>query len=435
MFSKLRKIFTKDKSDLSQEQVNRAMYNYMASNSPIWSDQNPESYISQAYDINATVYSIVSWGARKGAQVDFQVEQRIKGKWEEVQDHEALEVLYNPNPMQGKSELFEEYIGFRLLTGNTYLSLLSTDYGLNKGKPQEMYVLPASTVEIVSGGFREPVRGYKLKYGDQNLEFAKEDVLHSKYANYNYDGSGSHLYGMSPIKAGLRVVDKSNENYIASKKSYQNLGAAGLVYDKGVGGNLTPEQSYEVQKRMDKKLKGTDKKGSLVFTQGEWGYINFGLSPVDLNLIKDNQLSREELCNLYHLPVEILNGQKSSGLNDGARKEARKIGMQDFVLPEVQAFCDEWNRKVMPAYGNNLRLAPKTDNIPEMQTDKLEQARWLSISNWLKPEVKAQVQGFATEDVQEFAPFEESKSLSILDPYSYLDESQARHKGNTKHGS
>ena len=63
---------------------------------------------------------------------------------------------------------------------------------------------------------------------------AAEDICHIKDFNPYYDGTGSHLYGMSPLKAGLRSLDTNNEAVTTGAKYLQNQTARGvLMSDEG----------------------------------------------------------------------------------------------------------------------------------------------------------------------------------------------------------
>lgn len=379
-----------------ENKLHEALYNFYGQGQAIWSSQNSTNYIRNGYQANLNVYAIVSWITRKAAAVPFEL-VRGKGDDEEiVDDHPVLDLLNTPNDYQGKFEFFEQYYGFRLLTGNTYLYKLAPESGVNTGRPMELFTLPANLVEIVySGKPLIPIRGYKLT-GFWDKEFTAEEIMHSKYANYDFE-HGQEWYGMSPIRAALKAVDKSNENFNAGKRMYQNLGANGLLYPKGLPESkpsLTDEQVAKSQKKLDKKIRGSDNFQRKVLVSSELGYLQFGMNADELQLIEDAQMTREDLCNVWHLPVEILNGQRSSGLNDGARQTARAIAYEDAVLPEVQAFCDEFTRDVVSKWGDDIYLRPDTSGIRELQADKVEQAKWLQMSNHLTDNEKRSVQGF-----------------------------------------
>lgn len=371
---------------------NQRLYQYLGMNTPVYKEGNDEAYITHGYQINHQLYSIVSWKAQKAALVDLAVYENKNGKHVKLEGHEVLEVLYRPNSMQGKAEFFEQFYGFKALTGNAYAYTPKLDFGTNKGKIKEMHVMPSQFTEIVSGGVFDPVKGYKFQWGDRIMDFTKDDVLHSRYANYNYE-NGSELYGMSPVQAAWKLLQKSNSNIESSKKGFDNQGAAGVLYEKATDspmiGTLTKEQTEQLNRDLDKKIKGVNNKGRIFITSADLGYHNFGLSPADLKLIEDAQANFKDLCRVYHIPAEIFGDKDSATYNNVS--EARKRGYTDGVLPDVKAFCSEFTRHILPAYGKNLILKPDTSNIEELQADKAKLAEWLNKAYWIKTQRKQEL--------------------------------------------
>lgn len=403
------------KAQSIENKIHEALYRHIGNGTAVWSDQNFTSYIRNGYEANLYVYAIVSWIARKAAAMPFKVERYTKnGDPEQIFDHPIIDLLESPNDLQGQFEFFEQYYGFRLLTGNTFMYKLMPGAGLNAKMPQELYVLPANLTEIIaSDNPMMPIKGYKLtEYWGK--EFLPEEVMHSRYANYDYR-SGREWYGMSPIMAALKVIDKSNESFNAGKRAFQNMGADGLIFPKNAPAPLTEEQVEQNQKRLDKKIRGSDNFKRRVLVSSEMGYLQFGMSPQELQLLEDAQITKDDLCSVWHLPGEVINNQKSSGLNDGARNTARKIAYQDAVLPEVQAFCDEFNRSVVIPNFPDIRICPDTSKIPELQADKVEQARWLGLSPHLTDNEKREVQGYGPIEGGDVLRAGQPMDLSITD--------------------
>jgi HK97 family phage portal protein len=379
------------------KKLNQALFmQWMGSNVPIYKGDNTQNYVEKGYNYNPLVFSIIQWKAQKAAAVDFTVcETKPGGEKIYYPNHEALDVIYNPNEWQGKQEYFEQLYGFKEIDGNSYVYAPRIEAGINKGKIMEMHVLPATITEIVTGTSFNPIGAYRVNYNGasgQN-DFDPSEVMHLRYANYDFDFS-SYVYGISPLKAAWRLIQKSNSNIDASKKSFDNMGALGLLYkkfDKEME-ELTDTQIKRAQYQLDKKVRGTDNKGRVLWSEGDYGYLNFGANPVDLALIEDAQMTREELCTSFHVQPQIFGS--SQGSSNHNMKEYRKLSYVDGVLPLVQSFADEYNRSIMPAYGKNLKLMIVTDNIPELQADRKEQTEWLSKAHWIKENEKREIQGF-----------------------------------------
>lgn len=374
--------------------VMRAYSRFIGSNLPVWKETNTQNYVEYGYNQNYLVYSIVQWKAQKSAQVDFRVCRKLPGGEKEViKDHEALEVIYKPNDWQGKQEFFEQFYGFKFIDGNSYIYAPKIENGPNKGKITEMHVLPAPLTEIVTGTNFNPVGGYRVEMSPDLKDFQADDVIHCRYANYDFEDT-NWLYGISPLQATWRLIQKSNSNQEAAKKSFDNMGALGLLYqkDKELASMLTDEKRKAAQNQLDKKIRGTDNKGRIVWSVGDYGYLNFGADPVDLALIDDEKMTRDQICTAFHVQPVLFGNSDSATYNN--MQEARKITYVDGILPEVQGFVDEWNRHIMPAYGEDLYLEIVRDNIPELQPDRAKQADWLSKSAWLTENEKRKIMDF-----------------------------------------
>ena len=133
--------------------------------------------------------------------------------------------------MQSYGSFIQELVAFGKLTGNRYIYGIAPETGLKQYK--ELYVLPSQLVEINSGGIMQPVKEYSLQYNGSH-KIPAEVVCHIKDFNPNYNLAGSHLYGQSPLKAGLRSLQTNNEATETGVKYLQNQTARGvLMSDEG----------------------------------------------------------------------------------------------------------------------------------------------------------------------------------------------------------
>ena len=235
-------------SQNTNEAFNKLVYRYIG-NHLISSTDSDDTYINKGYRFNSTVYSIVNLLAKTSSAIPFQVYE-VKSDNElkryksmssgiydgnsmlnskilqkkalvEIDDTELHELLNRPNPAQSYNSWIQEIVAFGALTGNRYIYGIAPDTGANQGKYQELYVLPSQVVEIHSGGLMQPVKEYTLEYNGTH-RIPAELICHIKNYNPYYDGSGSHLYGMSPLKAGLRSMDANNEALTTGVKYLQN---------------------------------------------------------------------------------------------------------------------------------------------------------------------------------------------------------------------
>lgn len=296
-------------SQKTNEAFNRAIYNYLG-DTIVWNPENDDTYINKGYRYNSTIYSIINLITKASTTIPFQIyeigsqndlkrykaltsgdfnPQAIhnakliqKNSMIELEHTELHELLERPNPAQSYNTWLSEIIAYGNLTGNRYIWGISPESGSNAGKYKELYVLPSQSMEIVSGGIFNPVKEYTLEYNG-TIRINAEEVCHIKDFNPYYDGTGSHLYGMSPLKAGLRSLDANNEALTTGVRYLQNQTARGvLMSDEG---DINEVQAKQLKEKFRQQYQGSNNAGDVVLSSKKLSWINFGLNASDLSLL------------------------------------------------------------------------------------------------------------------------------------------------------
>jgi HK97 family phage portal protein len=421
-FDRFKGILNKN-SQKTNEAFNRAIYNYLG-DTIVWNPENDDTYINKGYRYNSTIYSIVNLITKAATTIPFQIYQVEKQN--DLKRYKALtsgefnpqaiynakliqkksmielegtalhELLERPNPAQSYNTWLTEIIAYGNLTGNRYIWGISPDSGSNAGKYRELYVLPSQSMEIVSGGIFNPVKEYTLEYNG-TIRIDAEQVCHIKDFNPYYDGTGSHLYGMSPLKAGLRSLDANNEALTTGVRYLQNQTARGvLMSDEG---DINEVQAKQLKEKFRQQYQGSDNAGDVVLSSKKLSWINFGLNASDLSLLEQYNASIKDLCNIYNVPVQLLNNTDSSTYNN--MKEAKKALYQNAVIPEMLKIRDELNRWLTPQFGNNLFIDFDFTVIPELQEEMDKVVDQMSKAWWITPNEKRSAMSFGADDENE----------------------------------
>jgi HK97 family phage portal protein len=423
LYDRFKALLTKNQQK-TNEAYNRAIYNYLGE-SLVWNPENDETFINKGYRYNSTVYSIVNLITKAASTIPFVVyevqkqndlarykaltsggfDASVMHKAQQIRKHslveldhtELHEVLKRPNPAQSYNAFIQEIIAFGKLTGNRYIFGIAPDTGMNKGKYKELYVLPSQNMEIHSGGIMDPVKEYTLSYNG-TYRIAADDVCHIKDFNPYYDGTGSHLYGMSPLHSGLRVLQANNEAVTTGVKYLQNQTARGVLMSEE--GDLSEEQARMLKQKFKEQNQGADKAGDLVITPKKLSWINFGLTTSDLSLIEQYNASIKDLCNIYSVPVQLLNNTDASTYNN--MKEAKKALYQNAVIPELIKIREELNRWLTPKYGQNLYIDFDFSVIPELQEEMDKVVQQMSNAWWITPNEKRAAMSYGADEDSAF---------------------------------
>ena len=408
------------KNQNTNEQYNRAIYNWLG-NSVLWNNENDDSYITEGYQKNATIYSLINLITKAATTIPFQVYEKTnendykrykaltsgimdsasiqkasllqKNALVELQDTELHKILERPNPAQSYNAWLTELIAFGKLTGNRYIYGIGPDTGANVGKFTELYVMPSQVMEIISNGIMEPVSKYKLEYNGTKYIDASE-ICHIKDFNPYYDGTGSHMYGQSPLRAGLRSLTTNNEAVQTGVKYLQNQTARGLLTSEM--GDINEVQAQQLKDKFRRQHQGSDNAGDIIITPNKMSWVNFGLNASDVSLIAQYNASIKDLCNIYNVPVQLLNNTDSSSYNN--MKEAKKALYQNAVIPELIKIKDELNRWLAPKYGDKLCIEFDFSVIPEMQEETEKIVDQLSKAWWITPNEKRSAMNYGKDE-------------------------------------
>ena len=418
---RLRKGLKAFNSQGTNEAYNKFIYNFLGNNT-ISNNEYNEDYIEKGYAYNPTIFSLIQLISKSAVTVPYSIYKKVdegamkeykaltsnnlneesvlkakllrKHTLEEV-EHTALgKLLERPNPAQSWAVFLEEMIGFGKLTGNRYIYGISPDNGENKNIYYQLYNLPAHLIEIKSDGIFKPVSKYTMMYNDNKYNLTAEEVLHIADFNPDYSSNGSHLYGQSPIQAGMRVLTTSNEAVETNLKFLHNQSARGMLTPDD--DQLTPTQAQQMKDAFRRNFQGSKSANDVMITGKKFSWTNFGLSSSDLQLLESYNATIKDLCNLYGVPVQLLNNTESTTMDN--YRTARKVLFTNAVIPELNKIRDEFNRWLVPLFGEDLYFDFDYSAVPELMPEQEKLVDTLSKSFWLTANEKRMAQGYGVDE-------------------------------------
>jgi len=385
---------------------------------PSFMSTKKEELVTEGYMGNPLVYMIVGYMTRLAAQIPWTFyevkDDKSLNRWknldptdrirypiletkavEPIQQHDVVDIWKRPNELQAQSEFIEQVLGYKLITGNTFIHGLAPETGPNNGLFVQLDVLPAQFIGAKYGSPMEPLAHYYW-LGDPTKKIPKEYVMHSKRWNplpYSMGG----LYGLSPLQAGSRLIQRSNDSITASVKSLQNMGAVGMlsryVGDAQDGSSLTPDQAKQIEHKYYQKFGGANNRGKIMVTGAAVKWQQMAMSPVDLKIIEQENVDLRRMCAIYGLASQLFNDPDSKTYN--TYKEAKAGAYTQAVIPEMRSLRDEVNRWWIPGFekrdNRKYWLDMDLQAIPELQTDIKQLMDWLRDADMLTPDEKRKV--------------------------------------------
>lgn len=376
---------------------------------------NKTAYITEGYTYNDLIYSIVNlisdkvrvapWNAYKVVDdsslkkykailskkdltgEDFKKALQYREKaLEETSEAKLDALLDTPDGQRTFQDLVADSSVFKLLTGDRMIWAELLEMGANGGKPQSLHILPSNLLTMKVGNIWPfQILGYELT--DWGLikeqSILKEQVLHDKYFNPNYNSTGDHLWGLSPLKAALLLTTKSNEANKTEAAQFQNQGPKKIIFT-----DVDPEkmdfatagtQANQIKKILQgKEYSGSDNAGKLATSGYKMGVVDVGLSPVELGIIESEKWSLRRFCNIFGVPSQLLNDPDNKTFNN--QKEGEKALTMRCALPQLNSFREHFNRKLKTDWGykdKNIVIDYDLSVYSELQDDLATKWAWV----------------------------------------------------------
>lgn len=367
----------------------------------VYSNNEIGTLLENSFNTNADFYAVIKRIATKFGHLPRYVyakeakkhlgkAYRTKALDENVIDNELSALLQAPNDTQGQDQFFELIASQYLLTGECFI--WKNRGGFDKGKPLELFVLPSANIEVVperDNVFK--IASYVFRAGTGQIAIPKEDIIHWKTPNPNFDiSSGTHLRGFSPLLPQKKIIQQSNDVTDASTAMFQNGGAKGVLFNETLD-NIDAAQKTKIEGVIDRKLNNNEMKAAVATVQGKWGYLNLGLNSVDMELLDADEKLVKKICNANGLPFELF----QSDTTFANKEQAWLFFITNTLMPMAASFDGELNRSLLPDFGmKGAFIATDFAELPEMQKMRLATAQAVSTMDYITRNEKRMIAGF-----------------------------------------
>lgn len=290
---------------------------------------------------------------------------------EAVQDsHPLAELLKKPNPYYSETDFKEGVYIFRLLTGNAMIYTPKLEFGPNAGKPGELWVCPSQyTSPLIERGNMPTITGWQVNMGYTPQNIPIEEIIHLKYFNTDYSVDGDHLLGLSPLRAGAKILKRGQAEQDYQVNGFSNAGISGIVSNESVDGEeVSTEAIGKMKSDFYSEASGVKNARKLLFQAGKISYTQVGLGPVDMQVIESEKITFKKFCNLYGISDILFNNSDAS--TESNVKEMQRALYTNAALPEAYAYRDAINQHLCPLYTKEkLYVDVDISGITELQDD------------------------------------------------------------------
>lgn len=349
-------------------------------NSAIYPDTKAK-YYTETYTQNNDVFSVINKIVSPASRIPV---TQVNIKTLEEKPGYALQLLSKPNPFQSQQEFITQSLTIYKIYGECFVAGEKPEFGLRAGKPVRLDNLPPQWIELQIGNFFEPITGYTLMLGQQDVKYPYTDVMHWKLFNPDFQMDGSHLRGMSPLKPLLKAVAASSSGYDSMVSAFQNQGAYGLLTILGVkeadgkfsGAPKTAEQLSQLEDSFRRKMTGTSNRGKIFASNKSVEWTPFGLDPKDMEVLNTIVFAGGTLYDAYDVPDILKSGSQSKTYMN--YQEAQKALWNNAIIPTLDGYYQKLSNWLMPLVGEeDTMFLPNYDDVPALQEDKAKSVDWM----------------------------------------------------------
>lgn len=360
----------------------------------VGSPRTYEGFSREGFQKNVVAYRAITGISRACAGIPFLLYRRRQGgEPQELEQHELLNLLKRPNPLQGRSAFIERLVAFLMISGNSYVEMVSPK---PNELPRELWVPRSDRITIIPGGMGLPA-AYIYQIGDKKIRFEVDPIkgispiLHIKTFNPLDD-----WFGMAPMLAAALSIDNHNETGTHNLALLQNRAVPGGVVTiqqdaNNPSGKLDDEQRSKLKAQIREKFSGPNK-GETMILEGGMKWEEMGFSPKEMEYIEGKNSSARDIALAFGFPPQLLGIQGDNTYSN--QQEARLALYEETVLPTMDLIVSELNNSLVRRFGDDLFLDYDRDKIDALAVKR--EAVWNRVkdADFLTPNEKRDAVGY-----------------------------------------
>lgn len=282
--------------------------------------------------------------------------------FEELEQHELLDLLEKPNDYQTRIEMMEQF-WFNYLYGDGFLIALNDDpespgAESRRFKPNRFMAINRNRVDVVRSEERyRPIAYYRITLfnGEQIILFP-DQVFHLQKWNPE-----SYLYGAGFVYGSDKVIEENNQNTLARGANYVN-GGRGTLFSSDTAiingehkNKMSPDQMKALKETMAQDMEGARNNGRMKFTNGYVSVQKYGDTLAEMELIDADKSNWKDIYAVLGIPVSLT--PTGDGLTDTNQAAAYKALVTNTIIPDLRKFdlkfklfISKWYPGIIPCH-------------------------------------------------------------------------------------
>jgi len=299
----------------------------------------------------ATVWACVRILSEIIAQLPVSVQRKEDGQWIEAEDHDALELLAQPNDWMSQHDLMSHLVFWSELVGDSYFFKNSN----SRGKVTRL--LPIRGDECTPDMKADWNLLYECSSGDGiNGEFGPDKIFHLRnFSNNGYKG----LSTIGNMREGIGLALKLEEH---GAKQFSK----GLISSHWIEAPLGMDEASKLAiKNALRSYEGGEDSGKTMLLSGGMKLNEMGgMTAADAQYLESRRFQKQDIASIFGVPLFLLNDtEKSTTWGTGLEQLSRSF-VRFSLNPRLNRLSQTLNRELTPK-GEALktRFVFDTDNF------------------------------------------------------------------------
>ena len=333
--------------------------NFITTGESSWSDSKRLA----TYKKSLYVFACVSKIGQKTASIDWELYRIVnqKGDKEQIFVHEALDLLYRPNPFQTKEEFFQRFIINKKLTGSAFILKVRNA----KGKVVELWNLRPDYMRILFDN-ELIIKGYEFTAAGKSTIFAPGDIVYDSYPDPTVDFGGMSALQPAQIRVEIEeFASKYQRNFFVNNARPDFV----LMTDK----KLSAEQKTEMKASWDKRHKSNNSQenvGKGAFLEGGMTYQQVSVSQREMDLIESSKFTRDDILVALAVPKPVI--AITDDVNLANAETGMRIFLSETIVPEIKALTTKLNEHLIYEEYGEIYFIQYEDPVPENRIEKAD---------------------------------------------------------------
>lgn len=342
----------------------------------------------KTYEKSLYVFACVRKIAQKVASIDWNLYRvrNVEGDKEEVFVHEALDLLYKPNPFQTKAEFLEKYMINKLLAGETFV-LKVRDGGPGSTVRELWNLRPDMMRVLINKNDPRLVVGYEFNRTDGKTVFEPEDIIHDAYPSPLDEFGGISALSAARVRVDTEELASEYQRYF-----FRNNARPDFILQ--TEGKVANDQKEQIREAWDAKHKGAKKTGKGAILEGGLKYQQVSISQREMDYIESMRFTRDDILVAFQVPKPIV--AITDDVNLANAKTAMEIFLKETIEPEISRVVEKFNEHlVYPEFGDNFFMHYDEGFIPsdeklEAEINKIHLENGTKLINEVREEMGAE---------------------------------------------